>query len=29
MTEDAPPPKKVEVGADWWSKQLGTPLEAA
>jgi chromosome segregation ATPase len=19
----------VEVGADWWSKQLGTPLEAA
>ena len=29
MTEDTPPPKKVEVGADWWSKQLGTPLEAA
>ena len=29
MTEDAPPPKMVEVGPDWWSKQLGTPLEAA
>ena len=29
MTEDTPPPKKVEAGADWWSKQLGAPLEAA
>jgi hypothetical protein len=29
MTEDTPPPKKIEAGADWWSKQLGAPLEAA
>ncbi len=29
LTEDAPPPKKIEVGADWWTKQLGAPLEAA
>jgi chromosome segregation ATPase len=29
LTEDTPPPKKIEVGADWWTKQLGAPLEAA
>ena len=29
LTEDTPPPKKVEVGPDWWTKQLGAPLEAA
>jgi hypothetical protein len=29
MPEDAPPPKKVEAGSDWWSQQLGKPLEAA
>lgn len=34
ITEDMRPPEPpaeptVEVGPDWWSKQLGTPLEAA
>ena len=34
VTEDmrppeAPAPATVEVGPDWWSKQLGSPLEAA
>jgi hypothetical protein len=29
LTEDAPPPKKIEAGTDWWSQQLGKPLEAA
>lgn len=33
VTEDmrppAPPAPGVEVGPDWWSKQLGSPLEAA
>ena len=29
VTEDTPPPKKIEAGSDWWSQQLGKPLEAA
>jgi chromosome segregation ATPase len=34
VTEDMRPPEPpaqpaVEVGPDWWSKQLGSPLEAA
>lgn len=32
LTGDAPsaqPAPSAEAGADWWSKQLGTPLEAA
>ena len=29
LTEDTPPPKKIEAGTDWWSQQLGKPLEAA